>query len=174
MEKKVAFVLLAVVALAGWSVTLLFVTGNPFAQTEGTYRYNISNITVSIPLNWFNSLQVNSPQSGFASFAPRLVQNVTTEGDYIYIHLGNISIDLEGKNWELVVTRIANSIAGYAFLSNFRGLQVEINEPSVQWNPLVINGTMLTVLGFGVILGFVLMYAPRIYLAVKNRRRVTL
>ena len=117
MEKKLALILLSVVALGFWATTLLMFTGNPFAETQGTYHYNISNVTISIPPNWLRGSS-NPSGDNFASLAPRLAQNTTIRGDYIYVHLGNITIDLEGKNWELFITRIMNNLAPYIILSN--------------------------------------------------------
>ena len=62
---------------------MLFFMGNPFAQTEGTYRYSISDVSVSVPLDWAHDLmsifnyQKNIQLS--ASYSP------------ITVHVGNFT-----------------------------------------------------------------------------------
>lgn len=102
MEKKVALIWLFAIALGFWSVTMLFYMGNPFAQTEGTYRYSISDVSVSVPLDWLhdlvNLLNYQNKVQLSASYSP------------VTVHVGNFTTNLAGKNWDLFITRIANHV----------------------------------------------------------------
>ena len=102
MQKKVAVIWLFAIGLGFWAVTMLFFMGNPFAQTEGTYRYSVSDISVTVPLDWAHDLMSilnyqNKVQLS-ASYSP------------ITVHVGNFTTNLAGKNWDLFITRIANHV----------------------------------------------------------------
>ena len=156
--------------------------GNPFSQTEGRYHYGISNVTVQIPLDWLDKLlpRTASPQSEgeFASLRV-LAQNQTCSecisGNYIYVHLGNITIDLEGKNWELFITRLINTVAPYVIADSIATSVAPSSDewflpPSVTWN---LNAAALSTFMLGLIVAAISLYTPRFYLAIKKRRRVT-
>ena len=107
MEKKVAVIWLFVIALGFWGLTMLFFMGNPFAQTEGTYRYSVSDVSVSVTLDWAHDLMSifnyqNKVQLS-ASYSP------------ITVHVGYLNTNLAGKNWDLFITRIANHVIAGIF-----------------------------------------------------------
>ena len=107
MEKKVAVIWLFVIALGFWGLTMLFFMGNPFAQTEGTYRYSVSDVSVSVPLDWLHDLM------GLVNYQT----DVQLSASYspITVHVGNFTTNLAGKNWDLFITRIANHVIAGIF-----------------------------------------------------------
>lgn len=158
MDRMSGVVAIIALLVIGWAVTLLMFTGNPFAQTEGTYRYSVSDVSVSVPLDWLHDLvKIINYQSKVqlsASYSP------------ITVHVGNFTENLSGKNWDLFITRIADKVI--AGLLSY-GVVSSVQNVRVSSYSLPLGG--LAILVIGLIIGFGLTFAPRIYLKVKKRKQ---
>ncbi len=119
MNKSTAVVCIVALLVVAWGITLLFFAPNPFAQTSGEYRLSWTDVTVNIPTgNLLGSSTSAAPPTSAAALAPQgnssaAPSNSTIPNNTIYIHVGNVTAILTGQNWDLVVTRIINSIGPY-------------------------------------------------------------
>lgn len=157
MEKKVAVVLLSVIALGFYISSLAFLIGNPFTTTEGSYRYSFSDVTVEVPLGWLDNLFKLANVRGL---------NLTTYDEKIIIHVGNSTTTVSGKNWEHYISRIVGPVIAFITQQGINNFAYSLRpvytyEPKAISQPtvIIVRPDFLQDLLLGFVLGFGLLYA---------------
>lgn len=128
MEKKVWLLCAGLIVLGFYSVTMLFVMGNPWSTTNAAVEADahVDNITLVVPLSLLSSIGHSldqnfstPPTNGLPTWLGGLgsnpLANAFSDNQNVYIHLGNISISAKGseQNIDVAIQRLLIPIVLY-------------------------------------------------------------